>query len=48
MPLLGISRGVKDMDLYEASRTWLCHITYASVMAALVDEFQDPKRKALS
>lgn len=48
MPLLGISRGVKDMDLYEASRTWLCHITYASVTAFLVDELQNPKRKILS
>ena len=47
MPLLGISRGIKDMDLYEASRTWLCHITYASVTAALVDELQNPKLRSL-
>ena len=40
MPLLGISRGIKDMDLYEGSRTWLCHITYASVMALLVKEMR--------
>lgn len=48
MPLLGISRGIKDMDLYEASRTLFCHATFATVMAGLVDELQDPKRKALS
>ena len=47
MPALGISRGIKDMDAYEASRTWLCHITYASVTAALVEELRNPKRKAL-
>jgi len=40
MPLLGISRGIKDMDAYEASRTWLCHITYASVMALLLKEMR--------
>ncbi len=48
MPLLGISRGVKDMDLYEASRTLLCHMTYATVMALLVDEIQNPNRRILS
>ena len=42
MPKLDISRGVKDMDAYEASRTWLCHITYASVMALLLDQARKP------
>jgi len=48
MPALGISRGVKDMDLYEASRTLLCHMTYATVMALIVDELQNPNRRILS
>ncbi|MGI9623318.1 MAG: hypothetical protein ACR2PK_10815 [Acidimicrobiales bacterium] len=47
MPALDISRGIKDMDTYEASRTWLCHITYACVMAGLVEELRNPRRKAL-
>lgn len=47
MPVLGISRGIKDMDAYERSRTYLCHITYASVMAALVAELQNPRRANL-
>lgn len=45
MPALGISRGIKDMDAYEASRTWLCHITYASVMALLLEELRNPRRE---
>jgi len=44
MPALDISRGIKDMDAYEASRTWLCHVTYASVMALLLGEMQNPRR----
>lgn len=40
MPALDISRGIKDMDAYEASRTWLCHITYASSMALVLEELR--------
>lgn len=44
MPALDISRGIKDMDAYEASRTLLCHATYASVMALLLEEMRNPRR----
>lgn len=44
MPVLDISRGIKDMDAYEASRTWLCHVTYASAMALLLDELRGTRR----
>lgn len=47
MPVLGISRGIKDMDAYEASRTLLCHATYASVMALLLEEMRNPRRRLL-
>lgn len=47
MPMLDISRGIKDMDAYEASRTLLCHATYASVMALLLEEMRNPRRKML-
>jgi uncharacterized membrane protein YagU involved in acid resistance len=47
MPALGISRGIKDMDAYEAARTLLCHATYASVMALLLEEMRNPRRPAL-
>lgn len=45
MPALDISRGIKDMDTYEASRTWLCHITQASVMALLLEELRNPRNQ---
>lgn len=44
MPVLDISRGIKDMDAYEVSRTWLCHVTYAATMALLLDEFRNSRR----
>ena len=43
MPMLNISRGIKDMDAYEVSRTWLCHVTYAGTMALLLDEFRNSR-----
>jgi len=45
MPVLDISRGIKDMDAYEVSRTWLCHVTYAGTMALLLDELRGSRRQ---
>lgn len=45
MPVLNISRGIKDMDAYEASRTWLCHVTYAATTALLLKEFRSPAQQ---
>ncbi len=44
MPKLNISRGIKDMDAYEASRTWLCHITYATATALVLDQLRQTQR----
>lgn len=40
MPKLKISRALWEMDLYEASRTWICHVTFASVMALVLDRLR--------
>ncbi len=44
MPKLNISRSIKDMDLYEASRTWICHVVYATSMALVLDQLRRPAK----
>ncbi|MGI9605694.1 MAG: hypothetical protein ACR2P0_06100 [Acidimicrobiales bacterium] len=47
MPMLDISKGIKDMDAYEASRTFLCHVTHASVTMLLIDQMRDARRLSI-
>lgn len=44
MPKLKISRGLSEMDLYEAARTWICHVTYAAVMALVLQQIRRPSQ----
>lgn len=48
MPKLNISRSLKQMDWYEASRTWICHVTFAGVMALALDRLQRTSDRAVS